>query len=62
MKKILAIVLATVAVLSVAACDNFTNSPEQKQFKAFIAQCKATPDTVACADFRKGPQGGAESN
>lgn len=53
MKKLALILIAT---LGLAACDNFTNSPEQKAFHEFLAKCKAAPTTPACVEYNK-PQG-----
>jgi hypothetical protein len=56
MKKVM-LLLTIVSAFGLAACsDNFTNSPEQKAFQAFLAKCKANPSTPDCVEFAK-PQG-----
>jgi hypothetical protein len=57
MKILLAMVVAAFAL---GACSQFNDSPEQKQFKAFVAHCKAAPDGADCKAWKETKIGGPE--
>jgi len=52
MKKFLLALSVLLAVGGLAACDQFSNSPEQQAFKAFVAKCKADPSTADCKAWK----------
>jgi hypothetical protein len=51
-KVILALVVA-VGAMSLTACGGFSDSPEQKAFKAFVEKCKKDPSTADCKAWKE---------
>lgn len=52
MTRILTSICLVIGLVGLSACtDEFNNSPEQKQFRAFVEKCKAKPELADCKAF-----------
>lgn len=53
MNKVILAVAVALGAMTLAACSDFNNSPEQKAFKAFVEKCKKDPSTADCKAWKE---------
>lgn len=53
MNKVILAVAVALGAMTLAACSDFINSPEQKAFKAFVEKCKKDPSTADCKEWEE---------